>query len=95
LKNHFAGNVRELKAVIDLACVIYEGDKITPDDLTFSNFKEPALNLNLNKTLKEFTNDLIQFYLDSNNKNVLVVAKKLNIAKSKIYNLINSGDLKI
>ncbi|MCE2742461.1 MAG: sigma-54 dependent transcriptional regulator [Fluviicola sp.] len=95
LKNHFAGNVRELKAVIDLACVMYEGDKITPDDLTFSNFKEPALNLNLNKTLKEFTNDLIQFYLDSNNKNVLVVAKKLNIAKSKIYNLINSGDLKI
>ena len=95
LKNHFAGNVRELKAVIDLACVMFDGDKITSDDLTFSNFKEPALNLNLNKTLKEFTNDLIQFYLDSNNKNVLVVAKKLDIAKSKIYNLINAGQLKV
>jgi len=35
LKYHFPGNVRELKAVMDLAVVMCENNEITSADMTF------------------------------------------------------------
>ena len=45
------------------------------------------------KTLKEFENEIIGNYLKKYDENVLLVADKLKVGKSKIYNLLKSGEI--
>lgn len=64
LAYNFPGNVRELKSIIDLACVMVDENEITAEDITFYNLEkvsEPYLNEN--KTLKQYTNDIILHFL--------------------------------
>jgi two-component system, NtrC family, response regulator AtoC len=44
-------------------------------------------------TLKEFTNKMIQFYLDKYNYDVLKVARKLDVGKSTIYRMIQNKEV--
>lgn len=89
------GNVRELKAVIDLACVMMDGNTITAEDLTFYEVEEFKPISMSQKTLKEYEVDIITHFLKENNQNVITTADQLEISKSKIYNLIKSGDIKL
>ena len=50
--------------------------------------------LNKERTLKEYEIDIIQHYLDKYDKDVLLVAKKLDVGKSTIYRMIQAGELK-
>ena len=70
----FPGNVRELKSVIDLACVMCENHEILDADLTFSSINNMDFFLSEKKTLKEFTHEIIMHYLKKNNIFVLVSA---------------------
>lgn len=88
----FPGNIRELKSVIDLACVMSDGKEILPDDLTFNSINTADFFLSEEKTLKEYTAEIIAHYLKKNNNDVLKTAKKLDIGKSTIYNLIKSSE---
>ena len=90
LKYPFPGNIRELKSVIDLACVMCENHEILPDDLTFTSINNTDFFLSQEKTLKEYTSEIIFHYLKKNGNDVLKTAKKLDIGKSTIYNLIQS-----
>ncbi|MBV9962175.1 MAG: sigma-54-dependent Fis family transcriptional regulator [Parafilimonas sp.] len=92
----FPGNIRELKSVIELACVMSEGEEIFEDDLQIS-FTPIKTNhtRNGNYTLKEYTLKLIQQYLDEYDYDVLKVAGKLDVGKSTIYRMINSQQLRI
>jgi DNA-binding NtrC family response regulator len=92
MKYPFPGNIRELKSVIDLACVMSDGKEILPDDLTFNSINTTDFFLSEEKTLKEYTAEIIAHYLKKNNKDVLKTAKKLDIGKSTIYNLIQSSE---
>lgn len=94
LKYPFPGNIRELKSVVDLACVMSDGKEIQADDLSFNSIQETQLFLSEQKTLKEYTTDIILHYLKKNNNDVIKTAQKLDIGKSTIYNLIQSLDLK-
>jgi DNA-binding NtrC family response regulator len=96
LDYHFPGNVRELKAVIDLACAMADGSKITGEDITFRSIgKEGSFLDGGEKTLKEYQVDIITHYLQKYNGNVIKVANKLDIGKSTIYNMIKSEDINI
>jgi transcriptional regulator with PAS, ATPase and Fis domain len=44
--------------------------------------------------LREYERQIIQHYLDKYNRDVLLVAKKLDIGKSTIYRMIQNGELK-
>lgn len=92
LKYPFPGNIRELKSVIDLACVMSENNEILPDDLTFISINNTDFFLSEEKTLKEYTAEIILHYLKKNRNDVLKTAKKLDIGKSTIYNLIQSSE---
>lgn len=94
MKYNFPGNVRELKSIIDLACVMSNGIEIVDDDIRFNSIKGDEAFTVEEKTLKDYTIDIIKFYLKKYNNDVLDVAKRLDIGKSTIYNLINKGDLK-
>ncbi|MDX2172762.1 MAG: sigma-54 dependent transcriptional regulator [Bacteroidota bacterium] len=93
LKYNYPGNVRELKSIVDLACVMSNGIEIKGDDIRFNNVKGEEAFTREEKSLKEYTNDIIKFYLKKYNQDVLEVAKRLDIGKSTIYNLINKGEI--
>jgi DNA-binding NtrC family response regulator len=96
LKKHtWPGNVRELKAIIDLACVMCNGQEITADDIVFYALNEARNYATGDKTLKEFEIEIITSYLKKYDENVLTVASKLDIAKSKIYNMLKSEEIKL
>lgn len=96
LKNYpFPGNVRELKAAIDLAIVMSNGIEILDSDISFYQLRNEMTVYSGDKTLRQYEIDLITAYLKNNQNNVLLVAEKLDIAKSKIYNLIKNEDIKI
>jgi DNA-binding NtrC family response regulator len=93
-KYNYPGNVRELKSVIDLASVMCSNSEITEEDIRFNNVKGAENFTSEEKTLKEYTQDIIHFYLKKYNYDVLLVAEKLDIGKSTIYNMIQKSELK-
>ena len=90
---NYPGNVRELKSIIDLACVMCNNNEITDEDIRFNTIKNDEDFTTEEKTLKEYTNDIIQFFLKKHNQDVLEVAKRLDIGKSTIYNLIQKKEI--
>lgn len=95
MKYYFPGNVRELKAIIDLACVMSSDGQIEEEDITFHNIKQDEFIATAKKTLKEFNIDIIKLFLNKYDNNVVEVAKKLDIGKSTIYNMISKGEINL
>ncbi len=95
LHNHtYPGNVRELKAVIDLACVMCSEDAITAADISFYRLGVEDTYTYAEKTLREYNNEIISHYLKKYDNDVMTVASKLAVSKSKIYDLIKTGQIK-
>jgi DNA-binding NtrC family response regulator len=93
MKHTYKGNVRELKAIIDLAAVMSNTDVIDAADLSFSKSPFSTDLLNGEDTLKGYTEKIISHYLNIYDRNVVLVAKKLDIGKSTIYRMIKEGNL--
>ena len=89
----FPGNVRELKSVIDLACVLCDNYEIEEKDIIFNSIKDEEVFSKEEKSLKEYTNEIINHYYNKYNNDVLKVAEILKIGKSTIYNLLKSGEI--
>lgn len=94
LKYRFPGNVRELKAVTELAAVMCNDNVIDANDITFTSVKRSHDLLDEVKTLREYTCDIVNFYLKKNNGDVLLTAQSLDIGKSTIYKMIKDGEIK-
>lgn len=84
----FPGNVRELRAVIELAAVMAEGGKITEDDIQFQSVRREAGFLTEELSLEEYKSRIIHFFLDKYDQDVVLVARKLDIGKSTIYRML-------
>lgn len=95
LRYNFPGNIRELKAMMELAAVMGDGAELKADDVTFASAKGNDYFLTEEKTLKEYTNHIIRHYLKKYNNNVLLVADKLDIGKSTIYKLLQLKEIAI
>lgn len=93
LQYTFPGNVRELKSVMELAAVMADGDIIQPEHVTINTTATVNDLLSKERTLKDFDIHIIQHYLDKYDKDVLLVARKLDIGKSTIYRMIQAGEL--
>jgi len=90
---HFPGNVRELRAIIELAAVLTDTDQIDESHISF-NSADAAGNLLMEESsLAEYTRKIISYYLQKYNNNVLLVAKKLEIGKSTIYRMIKEKQI--
>ncbi|HXB43969.1 MAG TPA: sigma-54 dependent transcriptional regulator, partial [Puia sp.] len=95
LNYSFPGNVRELKSIMDLAVVMADEDVIQPEHITMNTTSSISSLLNKELTLKEFDIQVIQHFLDKHERDVLLVAKKLDIGKSTLYRMIQAGELKV
>jgi DNA-binding NtrC family response regulator len=89
----YPGNVRELKAVIELAAVMAYENEITEDDISFNKVNEMQDLLSSELTLEEYNAKIIHSFLKKYNNNITEVSKKLNIGKSTIYRMKKSGIL--
>ncbi len=89
----YPGNVRELKAVIELASVLTDGNEIGPENINFNASNTVTDFLNEECSLEEYNHKIIRFFLEKNDNNVLLTAKKLNIGKSTIYRMLKNQEL--
>lgn len=98
LRYPFPGNVRELKAVVELAAVLAENDTIVPQDLSLraqgGTSSTQALPTG-NESLRVQVATIVQRYLDAHQGNILLVAAKLQIGKSTIYRMAQNNEVRI
>lgn len=95
MQHHYPGNVRELKSIIELACATSHTNKITANDITFTNLMPETHLSQTEKTLRAYNIEIIHHFLKKHKHNIAIVADKLNIGKSTIYKMIKSGEIDI
>jgi DNA-binding NtrC family response regulator len=93
MKYPFPGNVRELKAIMELACVMTNSESIDEDHISFNSTNAKSDFLLDEDSLEGYVKKIIKFYLQKYNNNVMVVAKKLDIGKSTIYRMLKNNEL--
>jgi DNA-binding NtrC family response regulator len=93
LRYHFPGNVRELKAIMDLAVVLSDGKEIRPADIKYEQADIGPSLPSGEKTLRQFTCEIITRYLRKYNNDVVTTAQKLDIGKSTIYKMIQQKEV--
>lgn len=86
----YPGNIRELKAMVELACVLCDNNEILARDITFNSEKSITSMLTQEMSFDDYTNLIIKLYLDKYDDNVITVARKLNIGKSTIYRIMKT-----
>lgn len=92
-KYPFPGNVRELKAIMELASVMTNTNVIEDTDITFSTASSSQDFLYEETTLEEYNKRIINHFLEKYDNKVRLVADKLDIGKTTIYRLMSEGKL--
>ena len=92
-KYPFPGNVRELKAVMELASVMTNTNLIEDADISFSTASSSQDFLYEEASLEEYNKRIINHFMDKYDHKVRLVADKLNIGKTTIYRLMSEGKL--
>ena len=84
----YPGNIRELKSIVELAAVMANGTEITEDEVNFTTADPLPDLLAEEMTLRDYTNRIIDHYLEQHDQNVKLVADKLDIGVSTIYRML-------
>ena len=92
LSYHFPGNIRELKAIMELACVLSNRDTVKASHLNMNIDNTVENLLAKEKTLDEYNHEIIKHFLSKYNHNVRLVATKLGIGKSTIYRMLQKKE---
>ncbi len=93
LTYHFPGNIRELKAIMELACVMSNRNIIKANHLNM-NVDDSVQNLLASeKTMEEYSQEIIKHFLSKYNHNVRLVASKLGVGKSTIYRMLQNKEI--
>jgi two-component system, NtrC family, response regulator AtoC len=90
----YPGNARELKAMMELATVMSNGNVIDDTDISFSSPNRTSdFLLEAEDTLVGYNRKIIRYFLDKYDNNIIKVAKKLDIGKSTIYRMMKNNEL--
>lgn len=93
-KYHYPGNVRELKAIMELAAVMTNTNTIEESDISFSTTGSTQDFLFEETTLEEYNRRIISHFLQKYDNKVRLVAKKLDIGKTTIYRMMSDSKIK-
>lgn len=91
----FPGNVRELKAIMELSAVMADNDEILDTNINFGSTNNLDNFLAEEFTLEEYNKKIISYFLEKYNNKVRLVAKKLDIGKTTIYRMLKDEGLSI
>jgi two-component system response regulator AtoC len=94
LSYHYPGNVRELRAIAEVAIVMSDGAIVHEDDIQFHQRNDIDDMIQQEMTLDEYIQTILNWYLKKYNNNILLVADKLKMGKSTIYRMLKEGKLK-
>ena len=98
LRDHnYPGNVRELKAVVELAAALCIDGVIHAEDIRFSAPRktgQAGLAEETSASLEDMKTKLVRTFLERHNGDVLAVARRLAVGKSTIYRMIKEGKVK-
>ncbi|MFK8101323.1 MAG: sigma-54-dependent transcriptional regulator [Saprospiraceae bacterium] len=86
----FPGNVRELKAIIELATVLTNGVEIGPEDIRFNSPKKAANFLMTEMTFEDYKITIVNHFLEKYDNDIDLVAQRLEIGKSTIYRMLKN-----
>ncbi len=92
-KYSFPGNVRELRAIIELAMILCEDNKIDAQHISFNpvgSIDEPNSE---EMTLEEQILKIVRKNLQKNNGNPTLVSRKLGISRATVYRYMKVLDL--
>lgn len=92
LNYSFPGNVRELRAIVELAVVMSDSDVVEEEDVRLTPLNPLTDFLSAEMSLKEYSQKILRHFLDKYDQNVLLVADKLQIGKSTIYRMLKEMD---
>lgn len=95
MKYHYPGNIRELKAVIELAAVIAEGKLIEAEDIHFNSPRKEYSFIGEEMTLESYKRRIIFHYMEKYDEDIPTVAKKLDIGVSTIYRILKEEKMKV
>ncbi len=94
LSYDWPGNIRELKATLQLAFVIAGGKEIRKQDIRIQRESVPSEYRDFGeKTLKEYNREIIESYLAEYNNDLETVSGKLKIGKSTLYRMIKNKEI--
>lgn len=93
IKYSYPGNVRELRAIVELSVVMSDDDLIDDHDINFNSTDSLSNFIMEDLSLAEYENKIIKYFLEKNNNNVVLTAKRLGIGKSTIYRLLKENDI--
>jgi two-component system, NtrC family, response regulator AtoC len=87
----FPGNVRELRALMELACVLADGDIIEQSHININPLNLKQNLLSQEKTLQEYNEEIIHFFINKY-KNIREVARRLDVGKSTLYRYLKEQE---
>ncbi len=95
MRYNYPGNVRELKAMIDLAAVMCNGIEIVADDINYTATKSDNTFITEEKTLRQYTCEIVKHFLNKYGNDVMTTAEKLDIGKSTIYKMLQQKEIAV
>lgn len=93
LKHPYPGNVRELRAIIELSVVLADDELIDDTHINFNSTDSLSDFIIEDMTLAQYERKIIKYFLEKNDNNVVLTAKRLGIGKSTIYRLLKEKEL--
>ncbi len=93
LSYSFPGNVRELKAVVDLSAVLCTDNIVEAEDIRFTSPDKSTSFLANEMTFEEYKKAIVTHFLEKYNNDIVVVAEKLDIGKSTIYRMLKNDKI--
>lgn len=89
-KYPFPGNVRELKAIVELAAIMTNSDTIHAEDIRLNEVEKSFDFISGEATLEEYDRKIIMHYMKKYDNKVRLVAEKLDIGKTTIYRMLKN-----
>jgi two-component system response regulator AtoC len=89
ISHDYPGNIRELKAIIELGAVLTNDNILQERHIVFNHTEPTPGFFHEELTLKEYNERIILYFMKKYNS-VMEVAERLNIGKSTIYNLLKN-----
>ena len=88
------GNIRELKSIMELACVLANEDRIEAENITLTD-RDPLNEVLLEEmTMREYEQKIISIYMEKYDKNTKLIAEKLDIGQTTVYRLLKEMEPK-
>lgn len=81
----YPGNVRELKAIIELAIILGDSNQIDEEHILFNPIGERSNYQDQELSLHDHSLQLVKRYLEKYNHNASLAARKLGISRASIY----------